>query len=92
MKRLISATLAVTVLASVLTPVSAEAGLFRRLFGRSRAPAPVVYTQPAAETTGRLYSYEPGMIEPAPAHAYRAPSKPTWMLPKSSPHRYDARY
>lgn len=92
MKRLLSVTLAVTLVGGWLIPSSAEAGPLQRLFWRLRGN-PVTRTTTVESDGYRVYSYEPGTVETiAPRTGRVAPTKPTWMLPKSDPRRYDARF
>ncbi len=91
MKRLLSVTLAVTLLGGWLIPSSAEAGPLQRLFWRLRG-SPTTGTTTVESDGYRRYSYEPGMEGTvAPYTGNRVGTKPTWMLPKSDPRRNDPR-
>ena len=91
MRRLLSVTLAITLIGGWLIPSSAEAGPFARLIWRLRG-SPTTRTAVVENDGYRRYSYEPGMEETfVPYTAPRTGVKPTWMLPKSDPGRYDAR-
>jgi hypothetical protein len=89
MRRILSVTLAVTLVGAWLIPSSAEAGPLARLFGRFRT-APVTRVNTVERDSYRVYSYEPGAATTvAPYTSHRAGTKPSWMLPKSDPRRYD---
>ena len=89
MKRFTHITLAIIVFATSFTPVTAEAGIFRRLFGR-RDRAPVVRYYYETEDGYRRYSYEPGMQPSSGTRVYyrEEEDKPAYLYPKTDPRRY----
>jgi hypothetical protein len=91
MRKLLSMTLALTILGTWLVPNAADAGVFGRLFGRVRNDSGTV-VRPATESDGyRRFSYDPTATYPSKVRGNN-PAKPTYMYPKTDPRRYEARF